>query len=123
MFSTEANIIHICRLHDNPALLASLEPLEEENDDSRPELRPVFVLDPWFVANMKVGPNRWRFLQESLENLDSSLRKLGSRLFVIRGKPRPVFESLFEVKIGLQGGLGCILNQIYLEIDNSLLSD
>jgi cryptochrome len=59
------------------------------------------VLDPWFVANANVGPNRWRFLKESLENLDSSLRKLGSRLFVVRGKPNQVFETIFEVFGGL----------------------
>jgi hypothetical protein len=43
------------------------------------ELRPIFILDPWIVAKMRVGPNRWRFLQQSLVDLDSNLRKHGSR--------------------------------------------
>lgn len=43
------------------------------------ELRPVFVLDPWFVKNAKVGPNRWRFLAQTLADLDAGLRKLKSR--------------------------------------------
>ena len=85
------------RLHDNPALLSALEPLGT-GDKSRPELRAVFVLDPWFVKNARVGPNRWKFLHESLKDLDESLRKIGSRLFVIRGKPNEVFERIFKVQ-------------------------
>lgn len=38
-----------------------------------------------------------RFLLQSLEDLDSSLRKLNSRLFVIRGQPADVFPRLFKV--------------------------
>ena len=96
-FHTQKLLFVPLRIHDNPSLLASFEPLDKEDDDSRPDLRPVFVLDPWFVANMNVGPNRWRFLQESLTDLDASLRKVGTRLFVIRGKPKEVFETIFEV--------------------------
>lgn len=40
----------------------------------------------------------FRFLLQSLEDLDSSLRKLNSRLFVIRGQPTDVFPRLFKVK-------------------------
>ena len=89
------------RLHDNPALLSALEPLAT-GDKSRPELRAVFVLDPWFVQNARVGPNRWRFLHETLKDLDESLRKIGSRLFVIRGKPNEVFERIFTVHDGVE---------------------
>ena len=60
------------------------------------ELRPVFILDPWFVQNARVGPNRWRFLIESLKDLDQNLRKIGSRLFLVRGKPAESFEILFK---------------------------
>lgn len=42
-----------------------------------------------------VGPNRWRFLQETLENLDQNLRKLNTRLFVVRGNPIETFPRLF----------------------------
>lgn len=38
-----------------------------------------------------------RFLLQSLEDLDSSLRKHNSRLFVIRGQPTDVFPRLFKV--------------------------
>ncbi|XP_028666189.2 cryptochrome circadian regulator 5 [Erpetoichthys calabaricus] len=76
------------RLHDNPALLAALKDCAE--------MRPIFILDPWFPKNMKVGINRWRFLIESLRDLDCSLRKMNSRLFIVRGKPVEVFPRLFK---------------------------
>nr|XP_006642290.2 PREDICTED: cryptochrome-2-like [Lepisosteus oculatus] len=76
------------RLHDNPALLASLRDCAE--------LWPVFLLDPWFPKNARVSVNRWRFLLRALQDLDGNLRKLGSRLFVVRGSPAEVFPRLFE---------------------------
>ncbi|CAH1786882.1 unnamed protein product [Owenia fusiformis] len=76
------------RLHDNLALLEGIR--------NSAEWRAVFVLDPWFVQNAKVGPNRWRFLMQCLEDLNNSLNKLGSRLFVIRGNPNEVFPKLFK---------------------------
>jgi len=80
------------RLHDNPALIAALKPLEGEPLT----LRPVFVLDPWFLKNGNVGDNRWRFLQQTLVDLDTSLKKLGSRLYVLKGSPEEVFEKYFK---------------------------
>ncbi|XP_041346975.1 cryptochrome-2-like, partial [Gigantopelta aegis] len=38
----------------------------------------------------------FRFLLESIEDLDRSLRKLGSRLFVVRGQPADVLPKLFK---------------------------
>ena len=76
------------RLHDNPALMDAIE--------SKLELYPIFILDPWFVKNARVGPNRWRFLQQSLADLDTQLRALGSRLFVVRGSPETVFKDIFS---------------------------
>ncbi|XP_003214689.1 cryptochrome-2 [Anolis carolinensis] len=76
------------RLHDNPALQAAIR-------DGGP-VRCIYILDPWFAASSSVGINRWRFLLQSLEDLDNSLRKLGSRLFVVRGQPTDVFPRLFK---------------------------
>ncbi|CAK6449476.1 unnamed protein product [Pipistrellus nathusii] len=76
------------RLHDNPALLAAVRGARC--------LRCVYILDPWFAASSSVGINRWRFLLQSLEDLDTSLRKLNSRLFVVRGQPADVFPRLFK---------------------------
>ncbi|KAL6116676.1 cry1 [Pungitius sinensis] len=76
------------RLHDNPSLGASLLGADT--------VRCVYILDPWFAGSSNVGIHRWRFLLQSLQDLDSSLRKHNSRLFVIRGQPTDVFPRLFE---------------------------
>mmetsp|Transcript_22746 Transcript_22746/g.26727 ORF Transcript_22746/g.26727 Transcript_22746/m.26727 type:complete len:516 (+) Transcript_22746:215-1762(+) len=76
------------RLHDNPALIHSLKHCKV--------VYPVFVLDPYFIEKGNVGANRWRFLSESLKDLDMSLKKLGSRLFVIRGNPHIVLKEKFK---------------------------
>ncbi|WAR04023.1 CRY2-like protein [Mya arenaria] len=76
------------RLHDNPALMAAC--------DGVTHMRAVFVLDPWFATQANVGVNRWRFLLQALKDLDNSLQKYNSRLFVVRGKPADVFPKLFK---------------------------
>nr|BAL72538.1 cryptochrome1 [Siganus guttatus] len=76
------------RLHDNPALRDSIRGADT--------LRCIYILDPWFAGSSSVGINRWRFLLDCLEDLDASLRKLNSRLFVIRGQPTDVFPRLFK---------------------------
>ncbi|KAM3870060.1 cryptochrome-2 [Diretmus argenteus] len=76
------------RLHDNPALQEALNGADT--------VRCVYILDPWFAGSANVGVNRWRFLLESLEDLDISLRKLNSRLFVVRGQPTDVFPRIFK---------------------------
>ncbi len=82
------------RLHDNPALLTCLK--------KSTTVYPIFILDPYYVKSGNVGPNRWRFLFEALDDLDSSLRKVNSRLFLLQGKPEAVLgEKLREWKIDL----------------------
>uniref|UniRef100_A0A8V0YA81 Cryptochrome-1 n=1 Tax=Gallus gallus TaxID=9031 RepID=A0A8V0YA81_CHICK len=76
------------RLHDNPALRECIRGADT--------VRCVYILDPWFAGSSNVGINRWRFLLQCLEDLDANLRKLNSRLFVIRGQPADVFPRLFK---------------------------
>ncbi|XP_034230704.1 cryptochrome-2 isoform X1 [Thrips palmi] len=76
------------RLHDNPALIAAIK--------AEVELRPIFIFDPWYEENVRCGANRWRFLHQSLSDLDKNLRQLGTRLFVFRGKPEEVLPMLFN---------------------------
>lgn len=59
------------RLHDNPSLLAACKAADD--------VKPVFILDPWFPKNANVGINRWRFLLQTLQNLDENLKKVNSR--------------------------------------------
>ncbi|KZS16683.1 Protein CRY-M [Daphnia magna] len=76
------------RLHDNPSLKDGLKGCST--------YRCIFILDPWFAGSSNVDINKWRFLLESLEDLDQNLRKLNSRLFVIRGQPAGVLPKLFK---------------------------
>ncbi|KAJ8260263.1 hypothetical protein GJAV_G00178960 [Gymnothorax javanicus] len=76
------------RLHDNPSLREAVR--------GAGTVRCVYFLDPWFAGSSNLGVNRWRFLLQCLEDLDASLRKLNSRLFVIRGQPANVFPRLFK---------------------------
>lgn len=82
------------RLHDNPALNYAFE--------NSARVYPIFILDPFFVSSARVGANRWRFLVETLRDLDESLRKKNSRLLVVRGQPLQVLREKFaEWDIGL----------------------
>ncbi|KAM3247541.1 (6-4)DNA photolyase isoform X1 [Capsicum annuum] len=90
------------RLHDNPAL--------EYAAKGSKFLYPVFVIDPHYMepdptafstGSSKAGLNRIQFLLESLVDLDLSLKKLGSRLLVLKGDPGDVLiRCLKEWSIG-----------------------
>ena len=67
------------RLHDNPALVEAVS--------STDRVFPLFVMDPWFAKPDKIGGNRYEFLLQSLRDLDESLREIGTRLYVVKGKP------------------------------------
>ncbi|WP_375506655.1 deoxyribodipyrimidine photo-lyase [uncultured Nostoc sp.] len=55
---------------------------------------PFFIIDPWFYTWANVGTTRVRFLFESLENLDSNLQKLGSRLYLFEGNFTDIVQEL-----------------------------
>ncbi|XP_026485074.2 cryptochrome-1-like isoform X1 [Vanessa tameamea] len=76
------------RLHDNPALREGLT--------GAATFRCVFIIDPWFASSSNVGINKWRFLLQCLEDLDNNLKKLNSRLFVVRGQPADALPKLFR---------------------------
>lgn len=76
------------RLHDNLSL--------KEACETSLTLRPVYFIDPDYVKHGNMGFNRWRFLIQSLDDLDNNLKSLGSRLFVIQGKPELELPKLFK---------------------------
>ncbi|KAJ8539212.1 hypothetical protein K7X08_013464 [Anisodus acutangulus] len=90
------------RLHDNPSL--------EYAAKGSKFVYPVFVIDPHYMepdptafcpGSSKAGLNRIQFLLESLVDLDLSLKKLGSRLLVLKGEPGDVLiRCLKEWSIG-----------------------
>ncbi|CAK7356595.1 unnamed protein product [Dovyalis caffra] len=79
------------RIHDNPAL--------EYASKGSNFVYLVFVIDPHYMepdpkafspGSRLAGLNRIRFLLESLVDLDTSLKKMGSRLLIIKGEPSQV---------------------------------
>eukprot|EP00927_Polykrikos_kofoidii_P071568 TRINITY_DN67827_c0_g1_i1.p1 TRINITY_DN67827_c0_g1~~TRINITY_DN67827_c0_g1_i1.p1 ORF type:complete len:702 (-),score=91.66 TRINITY_DN67827_c0_g1_i1:67-2172(-) len=70
------------------------------------QLLPVYCVDPRHFEqspwsdNSRTGALRARFLAESLENLDQSLRGIGSRLLVVAGRPEDAIPSLMSVGAG-----------------------
>eukprot|EP00039_Didymoeca_costata_P010237 m.137309 g.137309 ORF g.137309 m.137309 type:complete len:564 (+) comp14750_c0_seq5:173-1864(+) len=78
------------RVHDNPALLEGINHVTASGEGM---LQPVFILDPWFLKPESVGPNRMRFLLETLQDLDSQLRHHGSNLLILHGKPIEVLQK------------------------------
>ncbi|XP_077288463.1 (6-4)-photolyase [Arctopsyche grandis] len=81
------------RLHDNPALLEAIKHAEE----NKCFFRAIFIIDPNIIKFMKVGSNRWRFLAQSLVQLNENLIAINSRLYVVRGSPYTVFPDLFKL--------------------------
>ena len=80
------------RLHDNPALVEACK---------ASKVYPIFVLDPKFCQG-QMNVNRHSFLLQSLSDLDKSLRKVGSRLFVVHGKPEeqvPLLAKKWDVDL------------------------
>ncbi|XP_022714867.1 (6-4)DNA photolyase isoform X5 [Durio zibethinus] len=79
------------RIHDNPAL--------EYASRGSNYVYPLFVIDPHYMepdpnafspGSTRAGINRIHFLLESLHDLDLNLKKLGSRLLVLKGEPSQV---------------------------------
>jgi deoxyribodipyrimidine photo-lyase len=62
------------------------------------EVVPLFVLDPCFFApeRARAIPHRIQFLLESLRELDESVARRGSRLFVVAGRSVDVVPRLAE---------------------------
>ena len=71
------------RVEDNTALF------QAARDADR--VVPVFILDDIYLHDANVGPARFRFLRESLEELSTALGKVGGRLLL---RPGPASRAL-----------------------------
>ncbi|KAI4379278.1 hypothetical protein MLD38_005596 [Melastoma candidum] len=101
------------RVHDNPAL--------ERAARGSASVYPVFVIDPHYMkpdpaafspGSSRAGVNRIRFLLESLRDLDCSLRRIGSRLLVLKGEPSEVIIKC--LKEASRSGLSTLLENVWL---------
>eukprot|EP00567_Pseudictyota_dubia_P010703 CAMPEP_0197453670 /NCGR_PEP_ID=MMETSP1175-20131217/35645_1 /TAXON_ID=1003142 /ORGANISM="Triceratium dubium, Strain CCMP147" /LENGTH=561 /DNA_ID=CAMNT_0042987035 /DNA_START=215 /DNA_END=1900 /DNA_ORIENTATION=- len=82
------------RIHDNPALLASISAASASPNGGK--IFPVFVMDGDCYQIRKCTALRANFLVECLTDLDANLRACGSRLYVVSGDPVEVFPTLFN---------------------------
>lgn len=64
------------RIHDNPALIAAIEAVQKSEEYV---LRPIYILDPEWTHFWRMSANKWRFLQQSLVQLDERLKALNTR--------------------------------------------
>ena len=78
------------RLHDNPALLAAVS---QENVS---KMYPVYIMDGDSYQLKHCTALRANFLVECLQDLDDSLRRNGSRLYVGNGNPVEVLPELWD---------------------------
>ena len=83
------------RLHDNPSFTDAV------TSGPGRRVKTVFIIDPWFNANYnRGGPavNVWRFLLESLKDLDNRLQKKPylTRLNVVYGQPTVILPQLIR---------------------------
>ena len=80
------------RFHDNPAFTEAVS--------CGMRFKAIFIINPWFNANYSGGPsaNVWRFLLESLHDIDFQLQKVpfNTRLNVLVGHPLLLIPQLFK---------------------------
>lgn len=75
------------RLHDHPALIAAA---------AEGEIIPVYVLDDEGPGAWRIGAAQRWWLHHSLSALDASLREIGSRLILRRGRAATVVREVAE---------------------------
>ncbi|WP_227982614.1 cryptochrome/photolyase family protein [Nocardia spumae] len=78
MAATVALFTRDLRVHDNPVLTAA-----HAGGDA---VVPLFVVDDSMIVGPNAAPNRLRFLEAALRELDEQLRGRGGRLILRRGK-------------------------------------
>lgn len=76
------------RLEDNTAQISALQNSEQ--------VLPIFIFDPRQLSNPYTGNNIFQFLINSLVELDSTLRGMGTQLYFFNGLPCDVLRSLFS---------------------------
>jgi deoxyribodipyrimidine photo-lyase len=76
------------RIQDNVGLIESLQ--------NSKEVIPCFIYDENIIKKLKDSEFRWNFLNESLVDLDNELKKKGTSLQVLEGKPEKIIDSMIK---------------------------
>lgn len=107
------------RIHDNPAL--------EHAVTGSVYVYPVFVIDPHYMepdpdafspGSSRAGVNRIKFLLESLIDLDINLKKIGSKLLVLKGEPGDVLIHCLKQVILLPHYFCLVLSYLNYKAQN-----
>ncbi len=76
------------RIEDNIGLIESLQ--------NSKEVIPCFIYDENIIKKLKDSKFRWNFLNESLVDLDNELKKKGTSLQILEGKPEKIIDSMIK---------------------------
>ena len=91
------------RLADHPALTAAVTAANERGTT----LLPIFIWEPGLVAGPRASANRTWFLRESVTELATNLRALGSNLIELQGPAATALPQLIG-ELRAAGGVGDI---------------
>jgi len=76
------------RIEDNIGLIESLQ--------NSKEVIPCFIYDENIIKKLKDSEFRWSFLNESLVELDNELKKKGTSLQILEGKPEKIVDEIIK---------------------------
>ena len=76
------------RIEDNIGLIESLQ--------NSKEVIPCFIYDENIIKKLKDSKFRWNFLNESLVDLDNELKKKGTSLQILEGKPEKIIDNMIK---------------------------
>ena len=76
------------RIEDNIGLIEALQ--------NSKEVIPCFIYDENIIKKLKDSEFRWSFLNESLVELDNELKKKGTSLQILEGKPEKIVDEIIK---------------------------
>lgn len=76
------------RLTDNHALFKALQ--------NKKEVLPIFIFDIDILEKLQKNDARVTFIHQQLKKIDEQLKKLGSGLHILQGKPIEIYKKLTE---------------------------
>ena len=76
------------RIEDNIGLIESLQ--------NSKEVIPCFIYDENIIKKLKDSKFRWNFLNVSLVDLDNELKKKGTSLQILEGKPEKIIDNMIK---------------------------
>ncbi|CAL4175159.1 unnamed protein product, partial [Meganyctiphanes norvegica] len=80
------------RLHDNPALLASIKNCDK--------FIAIFINDGFTGGLHGTGYNQAKFLTQALHDLNDQIRAVGGYLHILKGQPSDIFRAL-HAEVGI----------------------